>query len=212
MTESYNPTKHHRRSIRLRGYDYTQAGAYFITICTQNHKCLFGNIVNGAMQLNDAGRTVETLWKMLPILHPDVEIDEFIVMPNHLHGIILISPIHHQRNNELAKPENDTDHSCNPAGAAVRIGDIVGAFKSRVTVEYIRGVKNSGWVGFDKRLLQRNYFEHIIRNQKSLNLIRQYIAENPQKWAAGVENRENTHFEDLSFVIDQLLIDEEKES
>ena len=82
--------KHHRRSIRLKGYDYSQAGAYFVTICTQDRECLFGDIVDGEMRLNDAGQMVHRIWNDLSVEYPDIEIDEFIVMPNHFHGIIVI--------------------------------------------------------------------------------------------------------------------------
>ena len=86
----YDPNKHHRRSIRLKGYDYTQAGAYFVTICTQHRECFFGEIIDGAMQLNDAGQMVEKWWAELTHKFPSVETDEYIVMPNHFHGIIVI--------------------------------------------------------------------------------------------------------------------------
>jgi REP element-mobilizing transposase RayT len=87
----YDPTRHHRRSIRLKGYDYSQAGAYFITICTQDRACLFGKVVNGEMQLNDAGRMVLAEWNMLPERFPHVVLDAFVVMPNHVHGIVVIT-------------------------------------------------------------------------------------------------------------------------
>ena len=87
----YDPNRHHRRSIRLKGYDYSQAGAYFITICTQDRACLFGKVVNGEMQLNDAGRMVLAEWNMLPERFPHVVLDAFVVMPNHVHGIVVIT-------------------------------------------------------------------------------------------------------------------------
>lgn len=217
---TYDPEQHDRRSIRLRGYDYTPSGAYLITICIQNRKSLFGKIVNGAMHLNDAGRMVERIWNALPILHPGLETDAFIVMPNHLHGIIFIAgtgfaagPIDDERDDGREIPNRGLDQATTRVDPtkSQNIGDIVGGFKSRVTVEYIRGVKTLGWTGFDQRLLQRNYFEHIIRSEKSLNLIRQYIAENPQKWEESLENPENSQFDDGPFVIDPFLIDEEGE-
>ena len=87
----YDPDKHHRRSIRMRGYDYTQAGAYFITICTQDRECLFGTIVDGCMHMNDAGRMVQSVWNEIPDHHPGVDVDAFVVMPNHVHGIIILT-------------------------------------------------------------------------------------------------------------------------
>ena len=86
----YNPDIHHRRSIRLRGYDYSQKGLYFVTICTQDRLCLFGDIENGEMNLNDAGKMVRTIWDQIPAHYCGVEIDQFVVMPNHIHGIVII--------------------------------------------------------------------------------------------------------------------------
>lgn len=86
----FDPDKNHRRSIRLRGYDYTRAGAYFVTICTQNRECLFGNIVEGEIRLNDAGHVVQSVWNELPQHYPGVDVDAFVVMPNHIHGIIVL--------------------------------------------------------------------------------------------------------------------------
>lgn len=87
---TYNPDIHHRRSIRLRGYDYSRAGAYFVTICTQNRECMFGKIVGGKMVLNDAGWMVNIVWDEMQNNYPGVETDEFIIMPNHIHGIIVL--------------------------------------------------------------------------------------------------------------------------
>lgn len=84
----YNPNIHHRRSIRLPGYDYSQAGAYFVTICTQNRLCLFGEVADGRMIQNVAGQMVETVWQQLPDRFPQILMDAFVVMPNHVHGII----------------------------------------------------------------------------------------------------------------------------
>ena len=86
----YDPDRHHRRSIRLKGYDYSQAGVYFVSVCTQNRECLFGAIVGGEMVLNHAGRMVETVWDRLARRFPDIELDESIILPNHIHGIITI--------------------------------------------------------------------------------------------------------------------------
>jgi REP element-mobilizing transposase RayT len=83
-------TSHHRRSIRLQGYDYVQAGAYFATICTQQRVCLFGEIVNGEMQLNEAGKMIHAVWHQLPVRFDTLELDEFVVMPNHIHGILVL--------------------------------------------------------------------------------------------------------------------------
>ena len=89
---AYDPAKHHRRSIRLQGYGYSQPGAYFVTICTQNNEYLFGDVVDGGMVLNDAGQMVQGAWDELPANYPGIETDAFIIMPNHVHGIITIQP------------------------------------------------------------------------------------------------------------------------
>jgi putative transposase len=194
----YDPQKHHRRSIRLKGYDYTQAGAYFITIVTQDRECLLGDVVDGVMQLSEAGHMVERCWYDIPTYFPNVELDAFVTMPNHLHGIIVIAhnhpvgaglvPAQHDR----ATTDGATTDGATADGATTRVaptvGDIVGAFKSKTTVAYIRGVKQSGWPPFGGRLWQRNYYEHIIRNDASLNRIRQYIVNNPTKWGLDREN------------------------
>jgi putative transposase len=195
----YNPDKHHRRSIRLRGYDYTQAGAYFVTICAQNRECLFGEIVNSRMMLSDAGRMVQTEWEQLRERFPAVELDAHVVMPNHFHAIVIITD-----SNDTVSVGAGTSPA--PVGATTRVapttsvaptdagtqrptlGDIVGAFKSLTTNAYIRGVRELGWPPFDKRLWQRNYYEHIVRNERGLNAIRRYIHDNPARWSADAEN------------------------
>ena len=141
---TYDPEEHDRHSIRLRGYDYTPSGAYLITICIQNRKSLFGNIVHGAMHLNDAGRMVENIWNALPILHPGLETDEFIVKLNRLYGIIFIAgsgfatgPIDDKRDDgrEIPIPGLDQATTRGDPTKSQNIGDIVGGFKSWVTVE-----------------------------------------------------------------------------
>ncbi|HXF70107.1 MAG TPA: transposase [Thermoflexus sp.] len=179
----YDPQRHHRRSIRLRGYDYSQPGAYFITICTQNRECLFGEVVDGEMELNDAGQMVAEQWQALPERFPHIRMDAFVVMPNHLHGIILIEPID-------ARADRATfgGHQEAPAQGAPSIGVVIGAFKSLTTVLYAHGVRQFGWTPFFGRLWQRNYYEHIIRDEHSLKRIRAYILSNPSLWPLDREN------------------------
>ena len=188
----YNPNKHHRRSIRLKGYDYSQAGLYFITICVQDRKCLFGNIVNGEMILNDAGKMADNEWVKIPERFTNVQLHEYIVMPNHFHAIMEIvgATLVVAQNNESVIRDNESvdDEQGQPQGIAQNnesvddeqgqpqgiaptkpktVGDIVGAFQSIVTVEYIHGVKQLGWQWFNGKLWQRNYWEHIIRDEQS---------------------------------------------
>jgi putative transposase len=156
---TFNSHLRRRRSIRLQGYDYSQAGAYFITICTQNRECMFGEIVGGKMALNHAGNMIQTVWDEIPIHYAGIEIDEFVAMPNHIHGIIIIV---------------DT--------VGLSLGDMVHRFKTMTTKRYADGVKQNGWAPFPGRLWQRNYWEHIVRNEMELNRIREYIHTNPTQW------------------------------
>ena len=246
----YDPNIHHRRSIRLKGYDYSQSGLYFITICVQNRTCLFGDVVVGAplvgaqnnntiqndgdvqnktgfgiddgwfdddngqpqigrpqigwsnigrpqghaptdarnvgtvqnngaqngattdapkMILNDAGKMVETEWMALKIRFPNIELHEFVVMPNHFHGILQIVDM------DNGRPQGN-------AHTNKTVGDMMDAFKSITTVEYIHGVKQSGWESFNRKLWQRDYWEHIIRDEESYQRISDYIIDNPAKW------------------------------
>lgn len=218
----YDPTRHHRRSIRLKGYDYSQPGAYFITMCTQDRACLFGEVVDGKMRLNDAGRMVEKWWVELNRKFPGVQTDAYIVMPNHFHGIIVITVGADLRvcpyaddgtdahgvgadlrvcphpNGGTGAPQPGAHVSgahvsgahASGAHAGAPLPEIVQWFKTMTTNEYIRGVKTLGWPPFRGRLWQRNYYEHIIRDDESLNRIRRYIAENPLRWRL---DRENPH-------------------
>ncbi|MCD6400671.1 MAG: hypothetical protein J7L73_01965 [Anaerolineales bacterium] len=185
--------KHNRRSIRLKGYDYSQPGAYFITIVTQNREFLFGDVINGKMVLNAAGLMIQNVWNELPKRFSNIEMDETIVMPNHFHGIIKIV------GQTLAVTPHDDSEIINAAGmrptptgayteGRKTIGDIIGAFKSITTHEYIIGVKNNKWMVFCGKLWQRNYWEHIVRNEMELNRIRKYIINNPINWNSDNEN------------------------
>jgi putative transposase len=158
---TYDPDKHHRRSIRLKGFDYSRSAVYFVTICVQHRECLFGTISQNQLLLNDAGEMVSKEWLALPSRFPSIILDEFIVMPNHFHGIICILP----------------DAANNPT-----LGRIVGAFKSIVNNHYIAGVNTQNWQPFNKRLWQRNYYEHIVRDDSALEKIQGYIQNNPLTW------------------------------
>ena len=186
-----DPDRHHRRSIRLKGYDYSLAGAYFVTISTQDRVCVFGDVVAGVMRLNEAGQMVSTMWDALPSWFPGVGLDAFVVMPNHIHGIMVFAtrvsvgaPLVGAQD---VTPNRTTDNRATTR-VAPTLGDVVGAYKSRVTVEYTRGVKTKGWPAFRRRLWQRNFYEHIIRNEASLSRIRQYILDNPARWTFDREN------------------------
>ena len=154
-----------RRSLRLQNYDYSQSGAYFVTICTQGRIDRFGSIEGDVVQLTDAGALVAETWEALPDRFPNLELDAFIVMPNHMHGILLID-------------EHGT----------ARIPAVIGAFKSISTHRYIQGVRDDGWPRFEGTLWQRNYYEHVLRSEERLNRARAYIADNQLRWILDPEN------------------------
>ena len=188
----YEPDIHKRRSTRLDGYNYSHSGAYFFTIVTQNRCCLFGNVESDEMRQNTAGNMLNQTWRSLPIRFPSVILDSFIVMPNHVHGILIINqPL--DRTAQLQTPSRPNHDGSNAPKLPTEpeLGDVIGAFKSITTVEYTRAVRNSEWPPFQKRLWQRNYYDRIIRNAHELNLTRRYIAENPLKWHLDRENPEN---------------------
>ena len=168
----YNPNIHHRRSIRLRGYDYAQSGAYFITIVTQNRACLFGHMADGKMVLNDAGMAAQNCWLEIPNHYPNVTLDEFVIMPNHVHGIIVINV---GANNHSPKQNHSPIQSSQFRSPSQTIGSIVRGFKIGVTKWFRQNTDV-----YD--VWQRNYYEHIVRNDDELNAIRQYIINNPLKW------------------------------
>lgn len=173
----YNPNIHHRRSIRLKGYDYSQAGLYFVTICCQDRICRFGEINNGEMILNKYGQIAYNEWMKTPQLRPNVELDAFIVMPNHIHGVLKINEI---GRGELHSPNNDSFDNKGECNSPLRspsntVGAIVRGYKSSVT-------KQLRLMGFNEKLWQRNYYEHIICNNKSYLIISKYILNNPVKW------------------------------
>jgi len=155
----YNPNIHHRRSIRLVGYDYSQSGAYFITICTPNRECIFGEIVDRVMNYNELGNIARSYWQNLARHHPNIAIDEWIVMPNHLHGIIII--------HESSKP----------------ISEIIRGFKTFSARPINKYLDRKGYP-----LWQRNYYEHIIRSEDELNNVRQYMINNPTNWDTDKNN------------------------
>jgi putative transposase len=183
-----------RRSIRLQRYDYTRGGAYFVTICTQNRECLFGNVVNGQMVLNDAGRIVVNVWINTPELRPNVKLDEFVVMPNHFHGIVVIvepcrgvlhyKDIWHGGVWQYAPTEGQPDQSntSKMRSPSQTLGAIIRGFKSAATkrINESRDTPVKIW--------QRNYYEHIIRHDDEFNRIREYISVNPARWETDREN------------------------
>ena len=188
----YNPEIHHRRSIRLRDFDYFSAGAYFVTVCAQKRECLFGTIQDGQVELNDAGKMVCEVWEQLSESYPNIDVDVSLVMPNHFHGIVVLDVGAGPR----ACPLLDKPEEGHPQGGAptLSLPDIIHRFKSLTTAQYRKGVLQNGWVPFPGRLWQRNYYEHVIRNEGDLNHIRKYIVDNPLKWDSDENNPMNEKF------------------
>jgi REP element-mobilizing transposase RayT len=184
---TFNPDIHHRRSIRLREYDYSSAGAYFVTVCVEGRECLFGEAGDGSVNLNEAGRMVAEWWTKLPDRFPGVQLDEFVTMPNHVHGIVVLVGATPCGCPSLSVRDS-TPRSGRPRGAAPTLGDVMDWFKTMTTNAYIRGVKQSNWPPFPGRLWQRNYYERVIRDDDELTDIRGYIRHNPAQWEHDGEN------------------------
>jgi len=178
----FNPGIHHRHSIRFKGYDYTQDGVYFVTICAWERECLFGDIADGIARLSEIGKIVREEWMRTPVLRSNVELDTFVVMPNHFHAIFGINNsvgAHCVRPN--SQPPNGFEKRAHVSAPLRRqpdsVGSIIAGFKSAVTkrINEQRGTpKVPVW--------QRNYYEHVVRDDNDLAAIRQYIADNPAKW------------------------------
>ena len=202
----YNPEKHHRRSIRLQGYDYSQEGLYFITICCQDRAHLFGEIVDGKMILNDAGLQAKKSWQDIPNHFPNAILHEYIIMPNHIHGIIEFvganqyspnnnSPNNGSPNQTFSDNGNDVENNdkakdlefvnrtknFSPLPNATwrspskTIGSVIRGFKIGVT----KWMRNNTTV---VNVWQRNYYDHIIRNEQDYERISEYIKNNPILW------------------------------
>lgn len=187
---TFNPVIHHRRSLRLKGYDYAQAGAYFITICTNERKCLFGKVVDGEMRLNDTGRIVAEEWIKSAEIRREIEMDEWVVMPNHIHGIVIITT-EVGAHGRAPQPPDVSSTVTQGRSSLYRppksLGSLIAGFKSAVTkrINAQRGTPGTP-------VWQSNYYEHIIRNEVSLDRIRNYIVNNPLQWALDCENPQNS--------------------
>ena len=160
---NYDPKKHHRDSIRLKGHDYSSEGFYFITICTEGRRCLFGTIINGKMVLNDYGKIVDNEWKnTIKIRSDDVVLHEYIIMPNHIHAIIQIR-------RGVSHTPNEISHTPLQSPSKT-LGAIVRGFKGAVSKQ------------IGKSIWQRNYYESIINDEHAFENISKYIRDNPVKW------------------------------
>jgi putative transposase len=169
----------HRRSVRLRQYDYSQEGAYFVTICSHKHECTFGTIIDGRMSLSALGETVEREWLKTNTNRPHVVLDSFVVMPNHFHGILVLVEAIRRGTARRARIPTPTADNKRAFGGPVAgsVPTIVGAFKSAVTRRAHMVPDTSNRI-----IWQRNYHEHVIRDERDLKRIREYIRDNPMKW------------------------------
>jgi putative transposase len=183
---TYNSAKYYRHSIRLRNHDYSRMGVYFITICAYNRECLFREIANGKMRLNEYGTIIHEEWIKTGQIRRNIKLDEWIIMPNHVHFIIIIdgdgrgTARRAPTGEQFGKPTIGT------------IPTIIRSFKSAVTkrINELRGLPGIP-------LWQRNYYDHIIRNEKSMNEIREYIKFNPIQWEKDELNPFNNNRKDM---------------
>ncbi|MCF7853492.1 MAG: hypothetical protein K9N51_01745 [Candidatus Pacebacteria bacterium] len=176
----YDPGVHNRRSLRLRGHNYAGEGTYFVTICTTGRRHWFGEVVNGRVALNDAGRAADRCWREIPVHFPNVVLDEWVVMPDHVHGIIIMRDVTGNGTDVGAKngvgaknfsPLPGRDGRERPRGTSRTLGSVIRGFKIGVT-KNMDGT--SPW--------QRNYYDVIVRNDRALKTIRRYIRNNPSNW------------------------------
>jgi REP element-mobilizing transposase RayT len=179
----FDPKIHHRRSIRLKGYDYRQAGGYFVTLVAQGREMLFGEVVNGEMVLNNFGKIVAETWQWLEMQYPYVALGEWVIMPNHFHGIIFIMDDDGRGGSRTAPTTNPQPVPANPQpipDAAKRkpLGRLIGAFKT-VSTKHINIARHTEGA----TVWQRDFYEHILRNETELDHITSYIESNPARWA-----------------------------
>lgn len=176
-----NKTKHHRRSIRLPEYDYSLEGAYYITMCTQGRKCLFGDIIDGCMVLNPYGEIVRQELLRTPEIRREITLGEWVIMPNHVHVIVLINDHYDNVGATGRSPLPCRAKPCGPKPHS--LAAFIAGFKSGAAKRINEMRKTTGCP-----VWQRNYFEHVIRRERAYDRIRQYIIENPLYWALDDEN------------------------
>lgn len=176
----FNPGIHRRRSVRLKGWDYASRGAYFVTVCAHGRECAFGEVRSGRVALNEAGRVVESAWNDLPRHYPRAGLDAFVVMPNHVHGILVIGKGSYVGADFKSAPTDMKPMRRHP------LSEIVRAFKAFSTrrINLLRQTPGHP-------LWQRNYYEHIIRGEDELNPAREYVLHNPLEWAEDENHPQN---------------------
>ena len=188
MTRDFG-LKYGRKSMRLPAYDYTSSGYYFVTICTRDHQCLFGDVVDGKICSNYIGEMINWHWNRIPLHFSNVELDKFTVMPNHLHGIVILVGAKHFNKESIVASNNSKKNASplRPIGTTPKsLSSITQNFKTITSRKYNR-MKNTK----ARKLWQRSFYDRIIRNEKELYNIRKYIINNPLKWALDSENPQN---------------------
>ena len=191
----YNPNLHHRQSICLKGYDYAEAGEYFVTIRTHDRGNVLGRIRNENLILSEVGTIVKEEWMKTPEVRSNVDLDEFVIMPNHVHGILVIrderkgGEVFVRGNGNSPTRENKSSQGRTPfRSPSATVGAIVRGFKGATTkrVNELFGTP-------ERPLWHRNYYEHVVRSEKDLERIREYIRLNPTRWPTDEENPTNTN-------------------
>jgi putative transposase len=194
---AYDSEAHHRSSARLKTFDYASNATYFITVCANVRTNIFGEIADGEMRLNDAGKMIQQKWLEMPASFPMLILDEFVVMPDHAHMIVGLDASEgehrvrpyggenirrgdlHDRPADATIPRDDKDRIPPTGTKPHSLGRILQLFKTVTTQAYIRGVHEQSWPAFEKRLWQRNYWDRVIRDDRELEETRSYILENP---------------------------------
>ncbi len=157
-----------RRSPRLPRFDYGSAGVYFITVVAHQRRCLFAEVMSGQSVATDAGHMILSTWHSIPARHPGAALDDFVLMPNHVHGLLRLE-------------------GGSPRPRRLTVPAVVGAFKSLTTTRYIQGVSALGWPPFEQHLWQRSYYDRILRDEVEVKAVREYIATNPLRWTSDRE-------------------------
>ena len=167
-----DPSSPHRKNLRIPDFDYSQPGSYYVSIVTQGRRKLFGQIVDGEMVLNDIGKMVEEVWVAIPEHFPNVELGEFVVMPNHFHGVITITV---GARHAVPRPVSEKEGFGKPVSGS--LSTILRSFKSATTKAFHEFSRDS-----EDRLWQRSFYEHVIQNERDYRAIYEYIVANPMNW------------------------------
>ncbi len=186
-----------RSTLRISEFDYATPGAYFVTICTFRKACLFGQVTDDRVSLSAAGSMVAETWSQLPQHYPAIRTDAFVVMPNHIHGVLFLADEHlrrpHHEGGQAWEPAPTSEHLAAPpvnseSAPALGLSDVVHRFKTLTTHRFSKLAHDRSLRPTYRHMWQRNYYEHVIRNEDSLQRIREYITNNPVSWAVDREN------------------------